>query len=62
MSLEFNSDKELIKSSSLEVNATNDYKVSVGSGNTKKVSIFSKLTDDLDQLVRVGINTIKSTI
>ena len=58
MALEFNADKQIIKSDTLSIKNDTSVRVDLGQGADEKVAIFSKLTDNADKLVRVGINTL----
>jgi len=57
MALEFNADKQVIKSDTLRIKNDTSVRLDVGGGADEKVAIFGTLTDDVDKLVRVGINT-----
>jgi hypothetical protein len=57
MALEFNADKQFIKSDTLRIKNDTSVRLDVGGGADEKVAIFGTLTDDVDKLVRVGINT-----
>ena len=57
MALEFNADKERIVSSNLELRNATSFNQILGSGANQKSAIFSNLTQDIDALVRVGVNT-----
>ena len=58
MALEFNADKEKIKSSNLEIQNDTTLQVSIGGDADKKTAIYSNTTDvEGDKLIRVGINT-----
>ena len=57
MALEFNADKQIIHSDSLRIRNNQNIRLDVGSGTDEKTAIFAALSDDVDKLVRVGINT-----
>ena len=58
MALEFNADKEKIKSSNLEIQNDTTLQVSIGGDADKRTALYSKTTDvEGDKLIRVGINT-----
>jgi hypothetical protein len=57
MALEFNADKQIIKSDSLKLKNDTSIRVDIGGGADEKSAIFGTLTNDADKLVRVGINT-----
>lgn len=57
MSLEFNADKQIIKSDQLKVKNETSVRFDLGGGADEKVALFGSLTTDVDKLVRVGINT-----
>ena len=58
MALEFNADKEKIKSSNLKIENQTSLELSIGADADEKTAIFSKLTDvEGDKLIRVGVNT-----
>ena len=57
MALEFNADKQVIKSDTLKIKNDTSIRLDVGGGADEKVALFGTLTDDVDKLVRVGINT-----
>jgi len=58
MALEFNADKEIIKSDQLKVKNDTSVRFDLGGGADEKSALFGILTNDADKLVRVGINTI----
>ena len=58
MSLEFNADKEIIKSDKLKVKNETSVRFDLGGGADEKVALFGNLTPDVDKLVRIGINTL----
>ena len=57
MALEFNADKEILKSNSLKIKNDTSLNLRLGGGADEKSALFSQLTNDVDKLVRVGINT-----
>ena len=57
MALEFNADKEIIKSDELKVKNETSVRFDLGGGADEKVALFGNLTSDVDKLVRIGINT-----
>ena len=57
MALEFNADKEIIKSDQLKIKNDTSVKFDLGGGADEKVALFGTLSADVDKLVRVGINT-----
>ena len=57
MALEFNADKEIIKSDQLQINNETSVRFDVGGSADKKTAIFGTLSADIEKLVRVGINT-----
>ncbi len=57
MALEFNADKEIIKSDQLQINNETSVRFDVGGAANKKTAIFGTLSADIEKLVRVGINT-----
>ena len=57
MALEFNADKEIIKSDQLKIKNDTSVRFDIGGGADEKVALFGSLTNDVDKLVRVGINT-----
>ena len=57
MALEFNADKEIIKSDQLQINNATSVRFDVGGAADKKTAIFGTLSADIEKLVRVGINT-----
>jgi len=58
MALEFNADKQIIKSNTLSIKNDTSVRVDLGQGADEKVAIFGKLSNNADKLVRVGINTL----
>ena len=58
MALEFNADKEILKSNSLKIKNNTSLNLRLGGGADEKSALFSNLSDDVDKLVRVGINTL----
>jgi len=58
MALEFNADKEILKSSSLKIKNDNSLNLRLGGGADEKSAMFAQLSQDVDKLVRVGINTV----
>lgn len=58
MALEFNADKEILKSNSLKIKNDTSLNLRLGGGADEKSALFSQLSDDVDKLVRVGINTL----
>ena len=58
MALEFNADKQLIKSTDLNIKGSESVRIDLGSSADEKVAIFGTLTSDADSLVRIGINTL----
>ena len=58
MALEFNADKEILKSNSLKIKNNTSLNLRLGGGADEKSALFSQLSDDVDKLVRVGINTL----
>ena len=57
MALEFNADRQQIKSDELRIKNDTSVRLDLGAGADEKVAIFGTLTNDVDKLVRVGINT-----
>ncbi len=57
MALEFNADKQIIKSDQLQINNETSVRFDVGGAANKKTAIFGTLSTDIEKLVRVGINT-----
>ena len=57
MALEFNADRQQIKSDQLKIKNDTSVRFDLGAGADEKVAIFGNLTNDVDKLVRVGINT-----
>ena len=57
MALEFNADKEILKSNSLKIKNDTSLNLRLGGGADEKSALFSQLSNDVDKLVRVGINT-----
>ena len=58
MALEFNADRQFIKSDTLRIKNDTSVRLDLGGGADEKVAIFGTLTTDADKLVRVGINTL----
>jgi hypothetical protein len=58
MALEFNADKQVIKSDELRIKNDTSVRLDIGAGADEKVGLFGTLTDDADKLIRVGINTL----
>ena len=50
MSLEFNADKEIIKSDKLKVKNETSVRFDLGGGADEKVALFGNLTPDVDKL------------
>ena len=57
MALEFNADKQIIKSDQLQINNETSVRFDVGGAANKKTALFGTLSTDIEKLVRVGINT-----
>ena len=57
MALEFNADRQQIKSDQLKIKNDTSVRFDLGAGADEKVAVFGTLTNDVDKLVRVGINT-----
>jgi hypothetical protein len=57
MALEFNADKQIIKSDELVIQNDTSVRFDVGGSADKKTAIFGSLSADTEKLVRVGINT-----
>jgi|TARA_B100000073_G_scaffold98267_1_gene78111 hypothetical protein len=57
MALEFNADKQIIKSDQLQINNDTSVRFDIGGAANKKTAIFGTLSADIEKLVRVGINT-----
>jgi photosystem II stability/assembly factor-like uncharacterized protein len=58
MALEFNADRQIIKSDNLNLKGSQSVRIDIGSSADEKVGIFGTLTSDADALVRIGINTL----
>ena len=57
MALEFNADRQEIRANQLKLKNESSIRLDLGAGADEKVAIFGALTNDVDKLVRVGINT-----
>ena len=57
MALEFNADKEILKSNSLKIKNDTSLNLRLGGGADEKSALYAQLSQDVDKLVRVGINT-----